>query len=51
VDTVLADKEIVYDLMIPDDQLVLGIKDSISVMELRTIKMRMLRRAEDRSRA
>jgi DNA invertase Pin-like site-specific DNA recombinase len=49
-DTLVADDQHVYDLNIPDDQLVLGIKGSISVMELRTLKARLLAGIEEKAK-
>ncbi len=40
-DTLLADAERVYDLSLLDDQLVLGIKGTLSVVELKTLRMRL----------
>jgi DNA invertase Pin-like site-specific DNA recombinase len=50
VDTLVADEQHLYDLRIPDDQLVLGIKGTISVMELRTLKARLLRGQEEKAK-
>lgn len=50
VDTLVADEQHIYDLTIADDQLVLGIKGSISVMELRTLKARLLRGQEEKAK-
>lgn len=41
-DTLICDEEQVYDLSLLGDQLVLGIKGTLSVVELKTIQMRML---------
>ena len=41
--TLLADEEQVYDLNVLDDQLVLGIKGTLSVVELKVLRMRLLR--------
>ena len=40
-DTLIGDAEQVYDLSLLDDQLVLGIKGTLSVVELRILQMRM----------
>jgi len=40
-DTLLADSEQVYDLSTLDDQLVLGIKGTLSVVELKTLRLRL----------
>jgi DNA invertase Pin-like site-specific DNA recombinase len=50
LDTLVADDQHIYDLRIPDDQLMLGIKGTISVMELRTIKARLLEGQEEKAR-
>jgi hypothetical protein len=50
LDTLVADDQHVYDLNIGDDQLILGIKGTISVMELRTIKARLLAGQEEKAR-
>jgi hypothetical protein len=50
LDTLVADDQHIYDLNIPDDQLILGIKGSISVMELRTLKARLLRGQEEKAK-
>ncbi|BBM86340.1 recombinase family protein [Candidatus Uabimicrobium amorphum] len=41
-DTLIGDNEGVYDLSVLGDQLVLGIKGTLSVVELKTIQMRMM---------
>lgn len=41
-DTLVADAEHIYDLSLLDDQLVLGIKGTLSVVELKIIRQRML---------
>ena len=41
LDTLIGDADTVYDLNRLDDQLVLGIKDTLSVIELGTLKLRM----------
>src|SRR6266498_4151296 len=40
--TLLADEQQVYDLNLLDDQLVLGIKGTLSVVELKVLRMRLL---------
>ena len=47
--TLIADEEQVYDLNLMDDQLVLGIKGTMSVVELKVLKMRMLRGQEEKA--
>jgi DNA invertase Pin-like site-specific DNA recombinase len=49
-DTLLGDEQQVYDLSLLDDQLVLGIKGTLSVVELKVLKMRMLRGLEEKAR-
>lgn len=49
-DTLIMDEEQVYDLSEIDDQLVLGIKGTMSVVELKILKMRMLRGREEKAR-
>src|SRR4030042_3084286 len=49
-DTLIADAVNIYDLKNPDDQLVLGIKGTLSVMELSIIKMRMLKGREEKAK-
>jgi DNA invertase Pin-like site-specific DNA recombinase len=49
-DTLLADADQVYDLNCMDDQLVLGIKGTMSVVELNILKMRMLEGQEEKAR-
>ena len=41
-DTLIGDEEQIYDLDLMDDQLVLGIKGTMSVVELKVLEMRML---------
>ncbi len=48
-DTLIGDEEQVYDLSLIDDQLVLGIKGTLSVVELKVLKMRMLRGMEEKA--
>lgn len=45
-DTLIGDEDHVYDLSQMDDQLVLGIKGTLSVVELGVLRMRMLRGRE-----
>jgi DNA invertase Pin-like site-specific DNA recombinase len=40
--TLLADADHLYDLKVLDDQLILGIKGTLSVVELKVLKLRML---------
>lgn len=49
-DTLLGDDERVYDLNVMDDQLVLGIKGTLSVVELKVLKMRMQAGMEAKAR-
>ncbi|MEN8184628.1 MAG: recombinase family protein [Myxococcota bacterium] len=49
-DTLLADAERVYDLSLADDQLVLGIKGTLSVVELKTLRMRLYQGMEEKAR-
>ncbi len=49
-DTLLGDSEQIYDLSLMDDQLVLGIKGTLSVVELRTMKLRLLQGQESKAR-
>ena len=44
--TLIADSENVYDIRLPDDQLLVGIKGTLSVMELNLLKARMIRGAQ-----
>jgi DNA invertase Pin-like site-specific DNA recombinase len=48
--TLIGDEDHVYDLSQIDDQLVLGIKGTMSVVELKVLKMRMLRGQEEKAR-
>lgn len=48
--TLIGDEEQVYDLDLIDDQLVLGIKGTMSVAELKILKQRMLRGSEEKAR-
>ncbi len=49
-DTLIGDEQQVYDLSLLDDQLVLGIKGTMSVVELKVMQMRMLRGQEEKAR-
>src|SRR4030088_3751673 len=48
--TLIADEQQVYDLNYLDDQLVLGIKGTLSVVELKVIRQRMLAGQEAKAR-
>jgi DNA invertase Pin-like site-specific DNA recombinase len=48
--TLLADAEQVYDLNLMDDQLVLGIKGTLSVVELKILQMRLVAGTEEKAR-
>jgi DNA invertase Pin-like site-specific DNA recombinase len=48
--TLIADEQQVYDLSYLDDQLVLGIKGTLSVVELKVIRQRMLAGQESKAR-
>lgn len=48
-DTLIGDEEQIYDLSLIDDQLILGIKGTLSVVELKVLKMRMLRGMEEKA--
>jgi len=48
--TLLGDAEQVYDLGLLDDQLVLGIKGTLSVVELKVLRMRLLQGMEEKAR-
>ncbi len=48
--TLIADEEHVYDLNLLDDQLVLGIKGTMSVVELKVLQMRMLRGQQEKAK-
>jgi DNA invertase Pin-like site-specific DNA recombinase len=48
--TLIADEQQVYDLNYLDDQLVLGIKGTLSVVELKVIRQRMLAGQESKAR-
>ncbi len=49
-DTLLADAERVYDLNSMDDQLILGIKGTLSVVELKTLRLRLYQGMEEKAR-
>jgi len=49
-DTLLGDAEQIYDLQLTDDQLVLGIKGTLSVVELRTLRLRLQQGMENKAR-
>jgi DNA invertase Pin-like site-specific DNA recombinase len=48
--TLIADAEQVYDLSLMDDQLVLGIKGTLSVVELNVLRMRLQAGMEEKAR-
>src|SRR5947208_2881024 len=48
--TLIADADHIYDLAAMDDQLVLGIKGTLSVVELKVLKSRLLRGQEEKAR-
>ena len=48
--TLIGDEDQVYDLSLIDDQLVLGIKGTMSVVELKVLQMRLLRGQEEKAR-
>jgi DNA invertase Pin-like site-specific DNA recombinase len=48
--TLLGDAEQVYDLKLMDDQLILGIKGTLSVVELNVLKMRLLQGMEAKAK-
>ncbi len=49
-ETLIGDEDQVYDLDMMDDQLVLGIKGTMSVVELKVLKMRMLQGRIEKAR-
>jgi DNA invertase Pin-like site-specific DNA recombinase len=49
-DTLIGDDQQVYDLSLTDDQLILGIKGTLSVVELRILRMRMHAGTEAKAR-
>ncbi|MGD8848031.1 MAG: recombinase family protein [Desulfobacteraceae bacterium] len=48
--TLIGDAEHIYDLNTMDDQLILGIKGTMSVVELKVLKMRLLAGQEEKAR-
>lgn len=48
--TLIGDEDHVYDLSQIDDQLMLGIKGTMSVVEMKVLKMRMIRGQEEKAR-
>ncbi len=48
--TLIADAEQIYDLSLMDDQLILGIKGTLSVVELNVLRMRLLAGMEEKAR-
>lgn len=48
-DTLIGDEEQIYDLSQLDDQLVLGIKGTLSVVELKVLRLRMQRGTEEKA--
>lgn len=48
--TLIGDEEQIYDLDVLDDQLILGIKGTMSVVELKVLKMRMIRGQEEKAK-
>ena len=49
-DTLIADAEQIYDLATMNDQLVLGIKGTLSVVELKVLKSRLVQGQEEKAR-
>jgi DNA invertase Pin-like site-specific DNA recombinase len=49
-DTLVADDEQVYDLSLMDDQLVMGIKATLSVVELKVLQQRLIQGQESKAR-
>jgi len=49
-DTLIGDEQQIYDVSSLDDQLVLGIKGTLSVAELKVLKMRLLAGQEEKAR-
>jgi DNA invertase Pin-like site-specific DNA recombinase len=49
-DTLLGDEHTIYDVSRMDDQLVLGIKATMSVVELKVLRMRLLEGKENKAR-
>jgi DNA invertase Pin-like site-specific DNA recombinase len=48
--TLIGDAEQVYDLSLMDDQLILGIKGTLSVVELKTLQLRLVAGTEEKAR-
>ena len=48
-DTLIGDEQQIYDLSLLDDQLILGIKGTLSVVELKTIQMRLHAALEEKA--
>ncbi len=48
--TLIADADHLYDLNLLDDQLVLGIKGTLSVVELKVLKLRLLQGMEEKAK-
>lgn len=48
--TLIGDADQIYDVNLMDDQLVLGIKGTLSVVELKILKMRLLQGLEEKAR-
>jgi len=48
--TLIGDAEQIYDLSLLDDQLILGIKGTMSVVELKVLQMRLLAGTEEKAR-
>ena len=48
--TLIADADHLYDLNLLDDQLILGIKGTLSVVELKVLKLRLLQGMEEKAR-
>jgi len=48
--TLIGDAEQIYDLALMDDQLVLGIKATLSIVELKVLKLRLLQGMEEKAR-
>lgn len=48
--TLIGDEQQVYDLNLLDDQLVLGIKGTLSVVELKVLQLRLLQGQEEKAR-
>jgi len=49
-DTLISDDEQIYDLSLIDDQLILGIKGTMSVVELKVLRMRCIAGMEEKAR-